>query len=352
MQKTIIILLVVASLGLGAAYMVQRQRTHQTSERAAAAERALLEEKQAREAQESQLHELQASRKRLDEQVQQFTKVTTTLRDKDAKQSSNLTALAQSLQKAGVAGTNGESKGGLFGKDMGNMLQTMMKDPAMRDMIKSQQKVMISQMYGGLFKDLNLTPDAKEKLSAILADSQMRNVEAAQGMFGKDAGADAAKDLQKLTEDAKQQTDSDVRALLGDDGFAKYQDYQKTMGERMQLDQLKTNFEAANIPLQGTQSAQLLQIMQEEKASFPPVIPTDNSQVTKNLQELMTQDKIDQQLHWMEEYNSRVARRAKEVLTPDQFKQYQEFQTQQANMQKLGLKMAREMFGGSANEKQ
>ena len=49
---------------------------------------------------------------------------------------------------------------------------------------------------------------------------------------------------------------------------------------------------------------------------------------------------------WMDDYNRRVLERAAQVLTPDQFKEYQSFREQQASMQKLGLQMAKQMFGG------
>jgi hypothetical protein len=47
----------------------------------------------------------------------------------------------------------------------------------------------------------------------------------------------------------------------------------------------------------------------------------------------------------MEDYNKRVLDRAGLVLTPAQLQQFTDLQNQQASMQKLGLKMAREMFG-------
>jgi hypothetical protein len=41
-----------------------------------------------------------------------------------------------------------------------------------------------------------------------------------------------------------------------------------------------------------------------------------------------------------------VLDRAGQVLTPEQLTQYQAFQKQQASLQEMGLKMARQMFGG------
>lgn len=99
-----------------------------------------------------------------------------------------------------------------------------------------------------------------------------------------------------------------------------------------------------NLPLDEQQIAQLLQAMKEEKAAIPPVIPTDSSQLPNK--DYFTGDKLEKQLQWMEDYNRRMFDRASQILNPEQLKQYREFQDQQASMQKLGLKMAREMFGG------
>ena len=50
-----------------------------------------------------------------------------------------------------------------------------------------------------------------------------------------------------------------------------------------------------------------------------------------------------------EEINRRVLERAAQVLTPEQLKSYGEFQFQQLEMQKFGMKMAQQMFGTNGN---
>jgi len=198
-------------------------------------------------------------------------------------------------------------------------------------------------MYSGLFKELNLSSEEKEKVTGILVDAQMKNVENAQGIFGEKKDG-ASEDTAKLYVEAKKQTDAQLTALLGEERFAQYEDYQKNIGERMQIDQLKTKMAAENLPLQDEQMARLLQVMKEEKAAVPPVIPTDNTQVPNK--ELFTAENLDKQMQWMAEYNRRVLDRAGQILSPEQLKQYQEFQEQQATMQKFGWNMARQMLGG------
>jgi len=343
-MKILVGVLALGTLALGILCGVQWKQLRATAARARAVEAALRADAESREAQAARVKALERVNQRLEGQVQQFVSVTASLRSNEVRHSSNINLWSDQMRAAGqTAGTNGGAgSDGVFGKGMGEMLGKMMKDPAMREMMREQQKVAINMMYAGLFKDLNLSPEEKDKFKALLTDAQMRNIENAQGLFG-DKKEGALEDTQKLAADAKNQTDADLKALLGDERFALYEDYQKNLGERMQLDQFKSRLAAENLPLQDEQTAHLLQIMKEEKAAVPPVIPTDNTQFPTK--ELMTAENLDKQLAWMEDYNRRVLDRAGQVLTPQQLKQYREFQEQQASMQKLGLNMARQMFG-------
>jgi spore maturation protein SpmA len=51
-------------------------------------------------------------------------------------------------------------------------------------------------------------------------------------------------------------------------------------------------------------------------------------------------------MKWMDDYNQRRLDRAEQILRPEQWKLYREFQEQQATMQKFALNMARQMLGG------
>lgn len=341
MQKTLIALLSVTVVVLALACVWQTRQLRHAERHARAAQESLATETGAQEAQAQRLAELERSNARLEKQVAQFASVTTALRTNETALRSNATALAERIKAAaGGAETEGEGKGAVWGE----MIGKMMKDPAMREMMREQQKAMINMMYGGLFKEMNLSPEERDKLKELLTESQMGKVAAAQGLFGgvQDEATTAAS--KQAVADAKKQTEADIKALLGGERYAQYEDYQKNVGDRMQLDQLKNQLAGENVPLRDEQNAQLLQIMKEEKLALPPVISSEQSEMPDK--DTFTAQKMDEQLKWTEQYNARVAERAKGVLTPEQFINYQKFQEQQASMQKLGMQMARQMFGG------
>lgn len=345
MQKLVITLLGFATLVLAVVCAAQWRQLRSTHERLRVAEEIQRAEAAAREAQAVKLAELERANARLDRQVGEFTAVTTTLRTKDATQSSNITALATQLRAGANPDSSDDSKAG-FGKEMGEMVQKMMKDPAMREMMRSQQQSAIKMMYGGLLKQLNLTPEEKEKFMGILTDLQLKTIENAQGIFGNDPDAPDAAEKNQTIADLKKQADAEIKDLLGDERNQQFKDYQANLGERMQIDQLQTRLQTENVPLQDQQAAQLLEVMKFEKAAAPAPIPTDANENPANLKGLLTSETIDKQIQWMTDYNQRVLDRAAGFLTPEQLKSYREMQEQQAAMQQMGLKMAKEMFGG------
>ncbi len=349
MKKTWILVAGAAVVALGIIATVQWRAFRSEAERARAAEAARRESAVAAEAEARRAQEAEARAERLQREVQEFSTVTSNLRSNAVAQRSNLTALAEQI--AAGKGSNGPSSGaesgsgGSLGKGMGQMLAKMMQDPEMKKMLRGQQRTMVDMMYAGLFKQMRLSPDEQKSLTDLLLDAQMSQVEKAGNMLGGgEAGVDAAQARQAM-EDEKKASESRIKELLGDDRFAEYQEYQKTIGERMQVNQLQSKMESAHLPLQEPQVAQLMQFMQEEKTRVPPVLPTGQSANPADLKALMTPENLDKQLQWFDDYNQRVLGRAAEILTPDQMKVYRDFQEQQTSMQKLGLKMAKDMFG-------
>jgi hypothetical protein len=270
------------------------------------------------------------------------------LRASESTHASNYARLAQASTRSEGSQTNEASggTGGMFGKGMGEMLSKMMKDPNMREFMRAQQKMMVTKMYGPMIRDLNLPPDQQQKLNDLLLDQQMQTLERSQEMF-----KDGKMDLQKLGETAKGQEKENemaIKDLLGAEKYAEFEDYKKTMAERMQLDQFKEQLQGTDSPLREDQSKQILAVIKEERDHTPPVFDTSSPERMKDVGTLFQEGQMERQIEWQEQLNRRVQERLASVLTPEQLKAYTGLQEQQLSMQKFGMKMAREMFGKGA----
>ena len=301
------------------------------------AERTLADEREARAEEERRSRALEQRQTYLNQQLLDLSALVGGLRAAEAQRASNA---APRIAAAGAA--QSEAENGLSGKNMGKALSKMMSDPAMKEMMRSQQKSMIETMYGRLFKEMNLTPEERQKFSELLLDQQTKAMEAGMGLFEEGGLTNVTQSVQAQQKESEEQ----LKALLGEERFTQYQEYQKTVGDRMQLDQLRRQMETAGTPVQDEQLQQLLALTKEERERVPAPFPQDAQGAAANMERMVSGEFMEKQMAWQEEINRRVLERATTVLTPDQLKAYEQFQTQQINMQKLGLKMMKGMFGG------
>lgn len=253
-----------------------------------------------------------------------------------AAQNTNAPAGAKAAAGATPA-TKGEGAGA-----MGKMLGNMLKDPEMRKAMEQQQRLGMEMLYGSLVKQLQLTPEQEKKFKEMLLAQQMENMEQAGAMF-EGTSEDRARVAQELAE-KKKENEEQIKELLGEDKFAQYEEYNQTIGERMMLEQFGRNVEAT-----PEQTEQLLAIMREEKKNVQVNLGSPTPDVTQDWQAVLGSDDATAKIFaQQEEVNARVLERAGQVLTPEQMQKFGPVLQNQLEMQKAGLKMARQMFGGEA----
>ena len=144
-------------------------------------------------------------------------------------------------------------------------------------------------------------------------------------------------------------SEQQIHDFLGDDRFAQYQEYQKTTSERMQLNAFRQQA-GADYSLTDQQSEQLLSFMSEEKqaATANGQTPLDQSQGQAGLQAALSDDKTEKLIQNQEAINQRVYDRAQTILSPDQLTAFGKFQKSQLQMMRMGMSMARKMFGNDS----
>ena len=340
-RKIILILSAAAAIALGAACVVLVLLLNAHRQRELAAAEANAAENAARAADAQRLREAERDRSRVEKQNKELADLASRLRQSEAAQASNVSALVRQL-KTPATNSAGEALGG--GQGMGEMFEKMMKDPAMKEMLRSQQKSMMKTMYGSLFKELNLPAEQQKKLTDLLLDAQMSGVESAGDLFKGES--EARTNAVNAIAEKQKATQAQIKALLGDEKYAQYEDYQKTIADRMVLNQFQQQSAGTDTELRDDQMQRLIGLIKEERAKTPPIIDEDPGKSMENLQKVFNTELFDKQMQWQEDLNKRVLERADGVLTPEQLKEYADFQASQFNMMKLGMQMAREMFKG------
>ncbi len=136
-------------------------------------------------------------------------------------------------------------------------IQAIMQSPQ----AQALQKAALDARYAALIRNLNLSPEQGDKLKSLIADGQAARQDAMAA--ARAAGIDPRTDrdgFQKLVADAQAQSDSAIKAAIGDDGFAALQQYNQTMPQRNLVNQLQQQL-GFTAPLSNDQSEQLVQLL-------------------------------------------------------------------------------------------
>jgi hypothetical protein len=170
-----------------------------------------------------------------------------------------LRAANQSAADAAVATTpnaNGRGRGGPAN------VRALMESPEVRKLMAQQQRAALDSRYAALFKALNLPAAQLEKFKSLLLEKQsvMQDVMAVARDQGLDPRTDP-ENFQKLMSTAQAELDTSLKAVLGDEAFTQYQQYQQAQPQRTVVSQLQQSLSYTDAPLTDAQSTQLMQIL-------------------------------------------------------------------------------------------
>ncbi len=236
------------------------------------------------------------------------------------------------------------------GKGMMEGIAKMFSTEDGRKMMRSQMAMGLKMQYGSLAKDLNLDPKVADQVLSLLGDRQMALTDATFSSM-KDGGLDEAgiKDIGAKSESIQKEYNDKLKAVLGEQGMTKLNDYERTLSDRMMLNMHEQQFAASGAPLETAQRDSLLQIMKDERLKTPTSVfdTTNGGDPSKALSVMRDDAAIEKWISQEEDYQRRVLQSATQSLNPDQVNALRESFKQQLEMQRFGVKMSKEMFKGS-----
>jgi hypothetical protein len=141
-------------------------------------------------------------------------------------------------------------------------MRAMMDRPEVRTLMTQQQKAALDPRYAALFKAMNLPAAQLDKFKTLLLEKQSvtQDVMAAAREQGLDPRTDR-EGVRKLVASAQAEIDANLKAVVGDEAFAQYQQFEQTQPQRAVLGQLQQSLSYTDAPLTDLQSTQLLQIL-------------------------------------------------------------------------------------------
>jgi hypothetical protein len=167
-------------------------------------------------------------------------------------------------------------------------------------------------LYGVAFQQLGLPANLQEKVIDILTQQQQQLEQ--QAFEAAQSGNFLAPILPEEMRRQQAQQDDELRSVLGDAGFAQFNQYQTTIPDRILIDQM--NQQGAN--LSDNQSAKLLQVLTESRQQI-----FGQSSATSNLISIPPDQAVAAIQQKQALLQQTVSERVQSILTPDQGKTLQ-----------------------------
>jgi len=216
-------------------------------------------------------------------------------------------------------------------------------NPEMRKMIRDQQKAGMSMIYKGFTNRVDLTPELRQKFVDVLADDIMESVDQVGAALRDHKSREEIDRLFGAQETALQEK---IKALLGEEGLAQYQDYTRNLGSHLTAEQFKTQL-SGDKAAQEEKSRRLYDIMREETeaAIAAAGLPAEYQTLPMlNFRNIASAEEADKSLQFMENVFARAAARAAGFLTPEEITKFNEFRGQAVQNNRAALAMNRKMM--------
>ncbi len=221
--------------------------------------------------------------------------------------------------------------------------QRLLEDPDYREALRHQQRIMLPRMYPDLHNALQLDEEQERKLFDLLADQQMRTMTNARAAFALPGSTPpdetTMREWRAQQQRLQSERDAAITTLLGNAKAQQWKNYQGTLPARAQIRELRSELDAAGVPLERDQTEQLVAAIASEQQRT-----IEDFKSNRNMVAASTVDRsalLEQQMEHLQQQQERMHAAVAPHLSAEQLEHYERMQAAQLEMQKIQLKLMR-----------
>jgi hypothetical protein len=199
-------------------------------------------------------------------------------------------------------------------------ISILLNDPVFKEIVHQKQLEDIKERYDTLFEELKLTPEQIEKFTELHGELWMKGSE-----LGSNADDEAA---QQAVIKAKEELEKQLKSMLGEAGYARYDEFNDEIPARAAISQLEDELEEHS--LTDEQSARLLAIVKAE-----PREATHGMAGELDKAFFGSQEDVDEHFRKVVASHQRILEQAASFLTPEQLTTLSTVQSNSVIAQKI-----------------
>jgi hypothetical protein len=213
--------------------------------------------------------------------------------------------------------------------------------PEMRQMVRKEALKDARKGFADLIKKWNLSAADADQFLEFIADRDSADASDAMSMLaGGKLDEKAIAEQEKRQEKAKEESNTHLKALLGEQRYAEFEAANARREELNAVSAYRDHLESAGTPLSDEQRSTLAKIVKAEKPDENDWKAEDVDFFTKG----MTDEQIGKIRQRQEAAQARIAQQAASFLSPDQVNALQAAFRTENEEQDMALKLARNLF--------
>jgi hypothetical protein len=177
-------------------------------------------------------------------------------------------------------------------------------DPKMREEFMAELRNQVDMLYGDVADELDLDEDTEDKLNELLVERAKAGMDLGLAMMtGQQLSPEELAQKKAALDEAKAASDKQIESLLGASNARKFDEYEKSIPERQELQMMRPQMEQAGAKLTPQKEKAMMKVMAEARKQFLDETPNFNPE---DLQKQMAN------------YNRYVTDHTASILTPKQ----------------------------------
>lgn len=169
--------------------------------------------------------------------------------------------------------SSGGGEEGASGKEAGlndvaKQWAKMLDSPVVQKQMAAQMEAQLGPALAALYQQLGLEGEDLSHFKGLLAEQWMAQQQVGMKLMTAVGDPDKTAEIKTELKEAREEVEGRIREFLNDDqDFEVFQDYQKQLPDRIELEQYNASFEAEGVALTDDQQARLLEAMSEERVA-------------------------------------------------------------------------------------
>ncbi|MEO7300399.1 MAG: hypothetical protein ABI042_17675 [Verrucomicrobiota bacterium] len=228
-----------------------------------------------------------------------------------------------------------------------SFLSGMTTNAEMKKLIRDQQKMAMTMMYGKFAKEMKFSKEQTEKLNDLLADNVMENVDHIMAVLRDGKSPEEREQLFAQQDAALLEK---VSGLVGEENISKFQEYTRDLASHLTAEQFKGSL-TGDKAAKDAKGKQLYEAMQAETQSALASAGLDANFQTipmLNFRNIASEADAEKNLKLLEGIYENVASQASAFLSPEEIKKFHEFESTAVNNNRMALLMNRKMMAPAA----